>query len=226
MARRHAHLVLTDNDPADGSTLASADLPATATAVSGLLYWLVVPPSALEPLGMTSQVAGLVAPTSNMPTSAQLTAASDAVGPDATVVIEQGDVSARSGFTLLLLVVAAVVAGIVTTGIAVALAAADSVPDLATLSAVGAPPRIRRRFAAGQAGVIATLGGWLGAITGLALGWALVTLNASNTLDFSWQVVMPWWTFAATLIAVPLAAMALGWMTTRSRLPMVRRLAS
>ena len=134
--------------------------------------------------------------------------------------------SRATDLVLLVLVGVAALAAVGTTGIAVALAAADSVPDLATLAAVGAAPRLRRRFAAGQAGVIAMLGGWLGVATGLALAWGLVTMERTAYGHTTWALVIPWPTILAIVAVVPLSAMALGWLTTRSRLPVVRRLAS
>ncbi|HMO12096.1 MAG TPA: ABC transporter permease, partial [Actinotalea sp.] len=184
-----------------------------------------LPPSALEPLGLSSTLVGLVGPTSVMPEPAEVRAVGREVGAVASVAVETGRSGEPANGTMLVLVIAAVVAGIVATGVTIALAAADSVPDLATLSAVGASQRVRRRFAAAQAVVIAGLGGWIGVPTGLALGWALVTMQATAYRDWTWQTIIPWATVGAILVLVPVAAMALGWSTTRSRLPAVRRAA-
>src|SRR5690606_5242116 len=116
--------------------------------------------------------------------------------------------------------------GLGATGISVALAAAESRPDLATLGAVGASPRVRRRVAAAQAGVISVIGGTLGVLTGLMLGRALVTAqkHAPDIVDLDWAVITPWPAVAAIAVGVPLLAMAGGYLLTRSRLPMVRRI--
>lgn len=222
------HLDVTDYGSQDPTTatLASAELPAEGMWLPGYQYSLVLPPSALDRLGLTSEVAGLIAPTTRTPTDAEIAAANAAVGPGFTVNVERGHPYGTDvNLTQLALVGAAVIAAIVATGIAVALAGADSVPDLATLSAVGAAPRVRRRFAAGQAGVIAVLGGWLGVLTGVAVGWALVTMQGATYNQWGLHAVIPWYTVAATAIALPAAAMALGWLSTRSRLPVVRRMA-
>src|SRR5690606_41705395 len=58
-------------------------------------------------------------------------------------------------------------------GLAVGLAAADARPDLATMTAVGAPPRIRRRIAAAQAGLLALTGSVRGVLAGTVIGLAL-----------------------------------------------------
>lgn len=208
----------------DPEVLAEAALPATAVDLPGPQYDVILPPSALEELGLTTQAAGLVAPTTRQPSDGEVAAANRAIGSSAQVYVESGDMSGRPDLILLVLVGAATLVAILTTGITVFLAAADSVPDLATLAAIGAPPRIRRRFAAGQAGVISTLGGTLGVAAGLVLGWALVNTQATNYLDPTWRTVVPWWVVLATLLAVPAAAISLGWLTTRSRLPVVRRI--
>jgi putative ABC transport system permease protein len=74
--------------------------------------------------------------------------------------------------------------------------------------------------------VIAVLGGWLGVAAGVAVGWALVTMQGATYNEWGLRAVVPWFAVSATLVAVPVAAMALGWVTTRSRLPVARRVAS
>src|SRR5690606_5847549 len=63
-------------------------------------------------------------------------------------------------------------------GIATGLAAADRQPDLATLGAVGAAPRIRRLMSLHHSGVIAGLGTLLGLAAGL--GASVAVLSAMN----------------------------------------------
>ncbi len=209
---------------------ASAQLPATAVDLPNMPGGLILPPSALTPLGLTAKPLGLVAATTREPAGAEEAAASAAMNDRlrgaATLTVQRGNPFTQTDLVLLVLVGAAALAAVGTTGIAVALAAAGSVPDLATLAAVGAPPRIRRRFAAGQAGVIAMLGGWLGVATGLMLAWGLVAMERTAYGHPIWDLVVPWPTILAIVAVVPLSAMALGWLTTRSRLPVVRRLAS
>ncbi len=225
-----AHVKVSHLTGATARADATAQLPATVVDLPNMPGGLILPPSALAPLGLTTKTLGLVAPTTREPTAAEEAAASaamdDRLRGAASVSVERGNPFTRTDLVLLVLIGVAALAAVGTTGIAVALAAADSVPDLATLAAVGAPPRIRRRFAAGQAGVIAMLGGWLGVATGLALAWGLVTMERTAYGHTAWALVIPWPTILAIVAVVPLSAMALGWLTTRSRLPVVRRLAS
>lgn len=108
-----------------------------------------------------------------------------------------------------------------------ALAAAESRPDLATLAAIGAAPRTRRRFAAAQAAVISGLGTSLGVLAGLALGWVLVTAQRYrwDIPDYGWQLSIPWAALGAIAVGLPLLAVAVGYVATRSRLPVARRVA-
>jgi len=62
---------------------------------------------------------------------------------------------------MLILVGAVLVVGVGAMGISVALAAAESRADLATLAAVGADARMRRRVSATQSALLAVLGSGL-----------------------------------------------------------------
>ena len=118
---------------------------------------------------------------------------------------------------------------------AVRLAAAEGRTDVSTLAAVGAGPAVRRRLAAAQAAVITVIGAGLGLLTGLLAGWALVrrpqTSSASANLEpwlrrylDGWPFAVPWSSVAVLVIGVPLLAIEIGYLATRSRLPLVRRL--
>jgi putative ABC transport system permease protein len=120
---------------------------------------------------------------------------------------------------LLALLGAAAFVTLASTGIATGLAAADSRPDLATLAAVGAAPRVRRLLAMAQAATIATMGSALGILAGLVPAIAVVSARAEYPLT------MPWGSLAAILAGVPLLAALLVGAVTRSRLPLERRLA-
>ncbi len=110
----------------------------------------------------------------------------------------------------------ALLAGLMVT----ALALADGRSDLVTLTAVGAPPRTRRRIAAAQAGVVATLGCTTGAVSGLVVAYLLVGLfYASGGRAFE----IRWWLVAAVVVGVPLVTAAAAWLTTRSRVTIPRR---
>ena len=112
------------------------------------------------------------------------------------------------------------IAGLVTlagVAISVALSAAEGRADLATLAAVGAPPRRRRALVAGQALLIAGLG----SAAGLAAG-AFVAFTARATTG-SPDFVVPWLNLAEAGLAVPLLAVLVATAFTPSRLPLVRR---
>ena len=101
--------------------------------------------------------------------------------------------------------------------ISVALSAAEGRADLATLAAVGAPPRRRRALAAAQALLVGGLGCALGVAFGTFVAYAARTTTGSP--DF----VVPWINLAITAVAVPLLAVLVAALFTPSRLPLVRR---
>ncbi|HWM09565.1 MAG TPA: ABC transporter permease [Solirubrobacteraceae bacterium] len=119
-----------------------------------------------------------------------------------------------------LLLIIAAVAGLVTligVAISVALSAAEGRADLATLAAVGAPPRRRRALAAAQALVIAGLG----CAMGVGFG-AFVAYTARATTGAPGFAV-PWANLGVTAIAVPLLATLVAAAFVPSRLPLMRR---
>lgn len=127
----------------------------------------------------------------------------------------------------LLIAGAAILVTLAAAWIATALAGTESLPDLATLQAVGAPPRIRRRFAAAQSAVITMTGVVLGAVTGLVLGATIVLaqrLPADGSVDPRWMIDVPWRWVVLLVVAVPLLGALGSWVATRSRLPLGRRL--
>lgn len=101
--------------------------------------------------------------------------------------------------------------------IAVSLAAAEGRADLATLAAVGAPPRRRRSLAGAQALVV----GGLGVLTGSVLGvyFAYLIWPALGAPEFIWA----WDSLLLTGVAVPVLAVLVAVVFTPSRLPMIRR---
>ena len=112
-------------------------------------------------------------------------------------------------------------AGLVTllgVGITVALSAAEGRADLATLAAIGAQPRRRRVLAGAQALVLSGMGTVLGLVVGGVLGFAVVPLGGQTAF------VLPWQHLAITVAVVPLLAVTVAMVSTRSSLPMVRRM--
>ncbi|MBP0449512.1 ABC transporter permease [Kitasatospora sp. RG8] len=117
-------------------------------------------------------------------------------------------------------------------GIATGLAAADSQRDLTTLAAVGAAPRIRRTLSGFQCGVIAVMGTLLGVVTGVVPAVALRKvegvavvyqgMSAEEVADRS-IIVFPWLNVGVTVVVLPLLAVALAALLTRSRISLLRR---
>ncbi len=104
------------------------------------------------------------------------------------------------------------------TAIAVALAAAESRADHATLLAVGAEPRRRRFLAMGQAATVSVLGVGLGVMLGTIVGASI--LGGNEALPF----VVPWMTLAQIAVGIPLVGVLIAGLFTRSRLPLDRRM--
>ncbi len=115
-----------------------------------------------------------------------------------------------------------------------ALALVDARPDLATMAAVGAPPRSRRTYAAASALVVAGLGCVVGVVAGLVPGWALARLWGvgwqsggagveGHQIPGSDFFTVPWLMLLAIAVGVPLITAAVAWTFTRSRIPLTRR---
>ncbi|WP_062209957.1 FtsX-like permease family protein [Streptomyces sp. NBRC 109706] len=151
--------------------------------------------------------------------------------------VEKG-YDADNSLALLVLALVATVITIGAAGIATGLAQADAEPDLATLSAVGATPRMRRSLAGLQCGLIAAMGVFLGALSGLlpAIGLRLTEYRANVRNWERWWgmgselgprpellIELPWMTFLQLLVVVPLIAWLLAALLTRSRVPLARR---
>jgi putative ABC transport system permease protein len=179
--------------------------------------------------GFGSRPGGVIAATTSMPTQAErdrLDAALSGFTHQTQIHLEQGPQRDTDPIALVFALGAALIA-LAAAAIATGLAAADTRPDLVTLAAVGAAPRVRRLLSLSQAGVIAGLGSALGTATGLGAAAVLVfTLNrfyASEIMQRSrLPLAVPWDTIAI-IVAVPLIAMAGAGLFTRSRLPVEQR---
>lgn len=153
-----------------------------------------------------------------------------AVVPGAVTAVERGPGSVGAVYVLVLSLAAGLIA-LAASGSCVALATADSRPDLATLAAVGSPRRIRQAIAAAQGAVVVGLGVGLGTVIGMAFAAALIlarrfgTVDGVPAVDPTWSVHVPWPVLACLVVLVPLAALGGAWLLTPPRLPMVRRVA-
>ncbi|MFE7337505.1 FtsX-like permease family protein [Streptomyces griseus] len=134
-----------------------------------------------------------------------------------------------------ILLILALFAGVVTLGaaaITTGLSKADAEADLTTLSAVGAPPGVRRSLSGFQCLVVALTGVLLGTAAGLvpAVALRLTDLRAAledmreDPMESAYTpIVMPWETIGLLALVVPVLAGLLAAALTSSRLTLARR---
>ncbi|MFI7896106.1 FtsX-like permease family protein [Streptomyces sp. CACIS-1.16CA] len=134
-----------------------------------------------------------------------------------------------------ILLILALFAGVVTLGaaaITTGLSKADAEADLTTLSAVGAPPGVRRSLSGFQCLVVALTGVLLGTVAGLvpAIALRLTDLRAAlekmreDPMQSAYTpIVMPWETVGLLALVVPVLAGLLAAALTSSRLTLARR---
>ncbi|MEU4267925.1 ABC transporter permease [Streptomyces sp. NPDC026092] len=201
----------------------------------------LISPEAAKAAGFTALPFGSVFSTDAMPSAEQrqkLDGELAKIGSDVALHVEEGFVS-NTSIVLLALTVFAGLVTIGAAGIATGLAQADAEADLKTLSAVGAPPRVRRTLSGFQCGVVAAMGVILGSAAGVlpAMGLRLTEERQElrfyqESLDQGWggsqdvpyvPIVVPWETLGAMLILVPLGAALLAALVTRSRGALARR---
>jgi putative ABC transport system permease protein len=192
----------------------------------------VVSPQTAQRLGLTVRPSGSVWRPAVPPSSVSEQKATAAVGKvddRADLRVERGYQSKQTLVGLALSGFAAIVA-LGAAGIATGLAAADSQRDLATLAAVGASGGIRRRLSGFQCGVIAAMGTVLGTVCGVVPAVALRKLEASGVDGVVGSsrpavITFPWLDMGVTLVVLPLVAVGLAMLFTRSRLVLGRRAA-
>jgi putative ABC transport system permease protein len=141
-----------------------------------------------------------------------------------SVYVERG--YQRSQDAVIVLLVLGALGGVLMLGgtlTATFLALSDARPDLATLSAVGAAPRTRRRVAAAYALVIGVVGALLGAAVGFIPGIA-ISRPLTSFSDSGPYLAIPWVLIVVIVVALPLLTAAVVGLTARSRLPLVARL--
>ncbi|MDJ0340287.1 ABC transporter permease [Streptomyces sp. H10-C2] len=204
----------------------------------------IMPPGTAKAAGIQTLPYGSYFVNKDMPSSQQrqeLDQDLAKLGVDPGLYVEAGYVSQNS----IILLALTVFAGLVTigaAGIATGLAQADAEPDLKTLAAIGADPRVRRTLSGFQCGVVAVMGVVLGSAAGIlpAIGLRKAEERQQlkfyqDALDRGWggggaaphiPIVIPWPTLAALLVAVPLGAALLAALVTRSRTSLSRREAS
>ncbi|MEU7026494.1 ABC transporter permease [Streptomyces sp. NPDC046275] len=231
-----------DNKPLPGEV---KSFPAYQVPGSPRSYGVqsILTPAAAKAAGLTTAPMGAYFTTDRLPSTEQrqrLDGEIAKLGSQVELTLEEGYVSKNS----LVLLALTVFAGLVTigaAGIATGLAQADAEADLKTLSAVGAPPRVRRTLSGFQCGVVAAMGVVLGSAAGVLPAVALRLTEEREAVRFYEQsvaegwggtegppvlpIVVPWETLAALLVAVPLGAALLAALVTRSRGALARRAA-
>lgn len=175
----------------------------------------LISPEAAAKLG-TTQTYQVQYELKREPTDRELAAVAKLLGHEDLVKVEKGYESPARQWFIGLTSVAAIVT-LLGVAISVSLSAAEGRADLATLAAVGAPPRRRRSLAAAQAWVLGELGCLLGVGVGALYGYTAHAAFGSP------HFVIPWQEIGGIVIVVPLFAGLLAWLLTRSRLPMVSR---
>ncbi|MEU6015423.1 FtsX-like permease family protein [Streptomyces sp. NPDC047515] len=195
---------------------------------------MILPERTAERLGLHTRAAGSVYAVAHAPTNAEDQRVSGAIaqaGSGIWVQSESGPVQQDDTVLLILSLFAGVVtlgAAAITTG----LAKADAEADLNTLSAVGAPPGVRRRLSGFQCLVVALTGVVLGTLAGLVpavalrlvdLREALKAMRLDPTQSAYTPIVLPWATIGLLVVCIPLLAGVLAAAFTRSRLVVARR---
>jgi putative ABC transport system permease protein len=208
---------------ADSPKPQTVELPAVLLPVNITAAPAVLSPKAVGALGpdATTHPGSLLFNLDRLPTHAEedrARAAIAATGAEPYFSIERGYQS-NYGPGLLALLIGSALITLGAAGIATGLAQADARPDHATLSAVGAPPRVRRLLAMCSAAVIAGLG----TILGIAAGFVPAAAYLGAVPDM--HLIVPWASLALTVVAVPLIAALFAGLFTRSRLPLERRMA-
>ena len=195
------------------------------------------PSSTVLPTSLAGKI-GLEVVTTGLRLTGDLDAATEtrvaeAVGgaqDGASLYVERG--YQRPDAALIVLLVLGALGGVLMLGgtlTATFLALSDARPDLATLAAIGAAPRTRRRVAAAYALVIGFVGAILGAGVGFIPGVAIsrpltASFGSSGPGAEGHFLAIPWLLIAVIVVALPLLTAAVVGLTARSRLPLVARL--
>ncbi|WNF28300.1 FtsX-like permease family protein [Streptomyces sp. C11-1] len=196
---------------------------------------VIMPQKTADRLGLHTEDYGSLYKLNRNPTDAErqtVSAAIEQAGHSAYVMT--ADEMSRSEDDTILLILA-LFAGVVTLGaaaITTGLSKADAEADLTTLSAVGAPPGVRRSLSGFQCLVVALTGVLLGTVAGIvpAVALRLTDLREAlagmrdNPMESAYTpIVMPWETIGLLALVVPVLAGLLAAALTSSRLTLARR---
>ncbi|MFG2075897.1 ABC transporter permease [Nonomuraea maritima] len=208
------------------SPLPTLKLPAVVTSpAEAAQHGVLVPESALRAAGLRLVENSLFA--SHEPADEErLHRALNAVTAGVQISVQRrGDEEAFA--VLLVLLGAATVLVLGGTFAATGLAAADMRQDLDTMSAVGAPPRVRRLVVAAQAAYISGLGAVAGLVGGVVAGAAMLLARWGAdrpwVLDAAEAVHIPWGFLAGLVVGLPLLAALVAGAFTRTWQARARR---
>lgn len=196
----------------------------------------VVPQRAADAAHIRTVPVGSYFTTGRMPSGKQKQALDrDLADQDlrADVYVERG-YAGKNGVVVLALLIFAGMVTVGAAGIATGLAQTDAEPDLRTLSAIGASPRVRRTLSGFQCGVIAAMGVLLGVAAGVvpATGLRRTELRSQwrayhQALDGGYAsspqqhphvpIVLPWEMLGLLIVVVPVGAAVLAALITRSK---------
>lgn len=162
-------------------------------------------------------------------TKEQQTALTDALAlPFADQVYVERGYDSPIRAALLIAFISVTLLILVATLTSTALSMGEARRDLATLAAVGAPDRIRRRISGVQAGMLAVVGTVLGlivgAVPGAAMSWVTTArFDSDGSLLTGGYVLVPWLLIGLALVAVPILAGVLAALFVRVRPDLTRR---
>ncbi len=234
VAGDEVRVVANDYSGVRAERVGAATVPATFVELGGGTAFVeaVMSPEAAAALDLEPRTVALLVDGTTIGRDAQkdVSEAVSAISRQASFDVERG-YQPDDETTILLLVLGAL-GGVLMLGgtlTATFLALSDARPDLATLSAVGASPRSRRRVAAGYALVIGMVGAVLGAAVGFIPGIAITypLTGESWNPDGAGQshyLDVPWLLIGTLVVVLPLLTALIVGLTARSRLPLVARL--
>ncbi|MET9530011.1 FtsX-like permease family protein [Streptomyces sp. NPDC006649] len=194
---------------------------------------MIMPQATAERIGLHTSPVAVVYRVTRQPTDAEEQRFDDGMSlANGGASLWQDQKPDNSDATLLIL---ALFSGVVTLGaaaITTGLAKADAEADLTTLSAIGAPPGVRRTLSGFQCAVVAGTGVLLGTAAGAVPAVAVRLTDLKRALDQMklhpmdsayTPIVLPWETIGILAVAVPVLAGLLAAGFTRSRLVLARR---
>ncbi|WP_406147578.1 FtsX-like permease family protein [Streptomyces sp. NBC_01012] len=196
---------------------------------------MILPQDTADRLGLHSAAYGTVYTVAHPPTDAEEQAVSAALTQAGSGVYLQAETPVESGEEDVILLILALFAGVVTLGaaaITTGLAKADAEADLTTLSAVGAPPGVRRSLSGFQCVVVALTGVLLGTAAGIVPAVALRLVDLREAMELMREepmdsaytpIVMPWETVGLLALVVPVLAGLLAAAFAGSRTALARR---